>query len=156
MQKAKKEYDSKIAMVEEIETRIERSYIVAPINGEVLQVNVIEGEFANVNPFDKKPLILFGSTDYFHVRVDIDEEETWRVKKGSKAIAYIRGNAKIEIPIEFVKIEPYIIAKTSLTGSNQERVDTRVLQIIYRFKKKDLPVYIGQLLDVYIKTNDKK
>jgi len=31
-----------------------------------------------------------------------------------------------------------------------ERVDTRVLQIIYRFEPPPFPVYTGQQVDVYI------
>ncbi len=50
----------------------------------------------------------------------------------------------------FVRTEPYIIPKTSLTGQTIERVDTRVLQVLYRFQKGDFPIYAGQLLDVYI------
>jgi HlyD family secretion protein len=29
-------------------------------------------------------------------------------------------------------------------------VDTRVLQVIYTFRRADLPVYVGQQLDVFI------
>ena len=29
-------------------------------------------------------------------------------------------------------------------------VDTRVLQVLYRFEKGDLPVYAGQVLDVFV------
>ncbi len=147
---AQKEYEKSIANINVIQTRIERSVIRAPIDGEVLQVNVKLGQYANVNPFDKKPLILFGNLDVYHVRVNVDEEDAWRVIKGAPATAFVRGNSSIKIPMEFVKIEPYVVPKESLTSDNQERVDTRVLQVIYSFKKDHLPVYVGQLLDVYI------
>jgi len=32
----------------------------------------------------------------------------------------------------------------------QEQVDLRVLPVIFRFEKKDAPVYPGQMVDVYI------
>lgn len=150
MIEAEKELEVKRAEINEIETRIERSFIVAPIDGICLQVNAKVGQFANVNPFDKKPLILFGSIEYLHVRVDIDEIESWKIKKGRKAIAFVRGNSDIKIPLEFIRIEPYIVPKKSLTSEDEEIVDTRVLQVLYKFKKRDLPVFIGQLLDVYI------
>ncbi len=147
---AKKEAEQAIAQEGVIKMTIERSMIRAPMDGEILQVNVKLGQFANVNPFDKKPLMLFGNLDVYHVRIDVDEEDAWRVVKEAPAMAYVRGNSSIQIPLEFVKIEPYVVPKVSLTSDNQERVDTRVLQVIYRFKRDHYPVYVGQLMDVYI------
>jgi len=49
-----------------------------------------------------------------------------------------------------VRIEPYVIPKKSLTGDNTERVDTRVLQVIYRFERPSFPIYAGQQVDVFI------
>jgi hypothetical protein len=43
-----------------------------------------------------------------------------------------------------------VLPKRSLTGDSQERVDTRVLQIIYAFEPGALPVFVGQQVDVYI------
>lgn len=139
------------ASVQTHKASIERSYIKAPIDGQVLQLNICVGQYAYQTTERETPLILFGDTNYFHVRVDIDEEDAWRYITHTPAIAYVRGNKKIEIMLEYVYIEPYIVPKRSLTGSDMERVDTRVLQVVYRFKKHDLPVFMGQLLDVYIK-----
>jgi hypothetical protein len=58
--------------------------------------------------------------------------------------------AGTKIPLTFVRIEPYVVPKKSLTGENTERVDTRVLQIIYRFDRPPFPVYAGQQVDVFI------
>ena len=132
-------------------SRIKRSTIQAPIDGQVLQVNIHVGETADINPFDNKPHILFGQTDPLHIRVEIDEEDAWRIEKGSPAVAFVRGNSSINVPLKFLYIEPFIIPKTALSGDNQERVDTRVLQIIYEMHREDLPIYPGQLMDIYIK-----
>lgn len=139
---------------------IERSTIRAPVDGEVLQVNIYPGMLAAINPFFSNQsqnlavslgsLILMGTVDPLQVRVDIDEDDAWRYKKGSPATAYVRGNSKINFPIKFLRVEPYIIPKSSFTGETTERVDTRVLQVLYTFEKGDLPVYAGQVLDVYI------
>ena len=72
-------------------------------------------------------------------------------QKGSPAIAYVRGNSSISVPLDFLYIEPYITPKAALTGDNQERIDTRVLQIIYSFERGKLPIYPGQIMDIYIK-----
>jgi hypothetical protein len=49
-----------------------------------------------------------------------------------------------------VRFEPYVVPKRSLTGDSTERVDTRVLQIIYALDPAALPVFVGQLMDVFI------
>ena len=150
MELARQRLESAKATVATIKTDIERSTTRAPIDGQVLQVNIRVGQFANSNPFNNTPLILFGDTRMYHIRIDIDQEDAWRVIQGAPATAFVRGNANIFIPLEFVYLEPYVIPKASLSGSDLERIDTRVLQVVYQFPKKQYPVYVGQLMDIYI------
>lgn len=155
MKVARQRVETAQAAANVIRTNIARSTIRAPIEGEVLQVNIHVGEYANVNPINvdpllsQFPLIMFGDTRHYHLRVDIDEEDAWRVVKGAPGTAYVRGNSAIVIPLTYVYTEPYIIPKVSLSGSNLERVDTRVLQVVYSFERK-FPIYAGQLLDVFL------
>lgn len=133
---------------DEIRMLIDRLTVRAPRDGTILQVNVREGEYAMVNPGE--PLILLGDTDILQVRADIDEVNAPQVVPGKPAVAYLKGYTDKAIPLSFERIEPYIVPKRSLTGDNSERVDTRVLQVIYRFEKPPFPVYVGQQVDVYI------
>lgn len=133
-----------------IQTNIDRSTVRSPIQGEVLQLNIRIGQVATTEGYNNKPLILFGDTTYYHLRIDIDEEDAWRIVPGAPARAFVRGNSAISFPLEYVYTEPYIIAKTMLTGSNTERVDTRILQIVYRFTKDNYPIYAGEILDVFV------
>jgi hypothetical protein len=74
-----------------------------------------------------------------------------RVRSVARAVGYLKGDTSGSIPMAFVRIEPYVVPKRSLTGASTERVDTRVLQVIYRFAKApDRTVYVGQQLDLYI------
>ena len=133
------------------ETRllIERLVVRAPIDGTVLQVNIRAGEFAAAGA--SKALIVLGDISRVQVRADIDEQLAPRVREGASAIGYLKGDTKDPLPLEFVRIEPYIIPKTSLTGSSTERVDTRVLQVIYRLPAEHpRPVYVGQQLDLFV------
>jgi len=135
------------------QTEVERATVRAPFSGQVMQVNVNLGDIARGALEDSAfgdPLMVFGAIDPLHVRVDVDEDDAWRIFPGAPAMAYVRGNSEIKFPLEFVRIDPFMIPKRSLTGENLERVDTRVLQLIYRFDKKNLPIYLGQLLDIYI------
>jgi HlyD family secretion protein len=139
------------AQVESIKTDLERATTRAPIDGQVLQVNVRPGQFAAV--VWKEPLIVMGEVDQLNVRIDIDEHDLAMFKPGAPAVASLRGYPKVRFPLTFVRVQPYVIPKASLTGDNSERVDTRVLQVIYALPEKDkrpLPVFVGQQMDVYL------
>ncbi len=137
------------AEAKRIQTEINRLTITAPVNGQILQCNVKVGEFAQSGPL-AKPLMLFGAVDYLHVRTDVDEHEGFKVKPDAAAYAMVRGNSTLKAPLKFVRFEPYVVPKKSLTGDSTERVDTRVLQVIYRLERDALPVYVGQQVDVFI------
>ena len=50
-----------------------------------------------------------------------------------------------------LRIEPLAEPKVSLSGNTTERVDTRVLEVIFEVTEKgDAPLYPGQLVDVFI------
>lgn len=133
---------------DEVEALLQRLTVRAPRDGTILQVNIRAGEYAMVNASD--PLILLGDTETLQVRADIDEVNAPQVVPGSPAVAYLKGYTNKSIPLTFDRIEPYIVPKRSLTGDNRERVDTRVLQIIYQFQRPPFPVYVGQQVDVFI------
>lgn len=141
------------ARVAEAEALAARLVVRAPISGTVLQVNTRVGEY--VSPSSARPPLVIGDTDTLQLRCDIDEQVAPRMRPGVPAVAYLKGDSTRAIDLGFVRIEPYIIPKQSLTGSGTERVDTRVLQVIYRFAKPaDRPVYVGQQMDVYIGEKD--
>lgn len=130
---------------------VSRLDVVSPIDGEVLQVNVRTGELASTLANVRVPVVL-GDTRTLHVRVEIDENIAWRFVPGSRARGFLRGNKALETDLAFVRVEPLLVGKTSLTGSATERVDTRVLQVIYAFDQTRLRAYPGMLLDVFIET----
>ncbi len=141
------------ANLADTQTTLNRLTILAPVAGDVLQVNIRPGEFAqagSVNP----ALLVLGNLDQVHVRVDIDENDAWRFDKTRKAVAFLRGNRSFEVNLELAYVEPYVIPKKSLTGDSNERVDTRVLQALYRFDRKQLPIFVGQQMDVFIEAPD--
>ncbi|MFM7182670.1 MAG: HlyD family secretion protein [Verrucomicrobiales bacterium] len=136
-----------------VEALIERLTVRASRDGTVLQVNIREGEFAGTIP--KAPAMIIGDTDKLQVRVDIDEQSATRVRPGKAARASLRGKPEISFPLVFDRIEPYVIPKVSLTGASTERVDTRVLQVIYSMTPpENPPVYVGQQVDVFIEAEE--
>ena len=149
VEQAKGELEVAEAQVAVTEAELDRHTIKAPTAGTLLQVKVRPGEYAMAG-VPQTPLMVLGNVDTLHVRVDIDENDAWRLDPRAPATAYVRGNASLNAPIRFVRVEPYVVPKRSLTGESTERVDTRVLQALYSFKPGDLPVYVGQQLDVFI------
>jgi HlyD family secretion protein len=134
---------------------LEQHTVTAPKSGTILQVKIRAGEFAPASIL-ASPLITLGVTDPLHVRVDIDETEIGRFQGTAKAVATVRGNAIRRVPLTFVRAEPYVTPKKSLTGGTSERVDTRVLQIIYSVPRADIQAYTGQQVDVYIEVEEAK
>jgi HlyD family secretion protein len=149
LEQAKSEVAAAESQLAAVQTEIERSTIRAPLAADVLQVRLRVGEFATAGAA-ATPLILLGRLKPLHVRVDVDEHEGWRVRAGARAVGQVRGNAALEAPLAFVRFEPFVVPKRSLTGDSTERVDTRVLQVIYRVEDENLPLFVGQQLDVFI------
>ena len=140
--------------VERVEADLSRLVVTAPITGEILQCKVHVGEYAQAGPL-VQPLILMGATAHLNVRADIDEQDAWRVKAGARATGTVRGNSREPLPLRFVRVEPYVIPKKNLTGDSTERVDTRVLQVIFALEP-GARVYAGQQLDVFVDAGGQK
>lgn len=137
------------ADVAKAEIELDRLVVRALVAGEVLQVKVRPGEYVGTPP--NQPLIILGNIETLHVRVDIDEYDIPRFRSDVPATAVPRGNLQVRYPLKFVRVEPFVIPKKSLTGDNTERVDTRVLQVIYEFDPAGLPLlFVGQQVEVFI------
>ncbi len=146
---AKARVDAAAAVVAQTQVLIERLLVRAPADGVVLQINTRAGEA--VSPGSSTPPMLLGAIREMQVRADVDEQVAPRVRTGSRAVGFLKGDTRNPIAMEFVRIEPYVVPKRSLTGGSTERVDTRVLQVIYRFPAEmRRPVYVGQQIDVFI------
>jgi multidrug efflux pump subunit AcrA (membrane-fusion protein) len=150
---AQADVDSAAAEVKQTQIAIDRCTVRAPVAGRVLQVKTHLGEFATAGTLDQ-PLILLGDVSTLHVRVDIDENDAWRLDPHAQAFACLRGNNTLRTDLQYVRTEPYVVPKKSLTGDSTERVDTRVLQVIYSFDPARLPVFVGQQVDVFIKASE--
>ena len=134
------------------QSRVELSVLTvrAPRDGQLLQVNVREGEFAPAAAMTGDPLMLLGDVDKLQVRAEVDEQNAVLVDAHQPAHASLKGHANLQMPLRFVRIEPYVVPKRNLTGDSLERVDTRVLQIIFELDRPKFPVFVGQQVDVFI------
>jgi RND family efflux transporter MFP subunit len=138
------------ASIDATNIELERRIVRAPVNGTVMQCKIHVGEYAPAGQVSPA-LMMIGGTDQLNVRVDIDENDAWRMEQDRPAVAFIKGNRDISTKLKFERIEPYVVPKQSLTGDSSERVDTRVLQAIFSFDPKSMKnVYVGQQMDVFI------
>jgi multidrug efflux pump subunit AcrA (membrane-fusion protein) len=142
------------AQVKELDVQLAQAVIKAPKDGTILQINIRVGETVQLMQMSGKssdPAILMGNVNALQVRVDIDEVLAPKVQAGMHAKAFIKGNSKLSFPLNFERIEPFMVPKVSLTGGTAERNDVRVLQVIYSFTPPaDFSVYPGQQVDVYL------
>jgi multidrug resistance efflux pump len=142
------------AQLEQAEIDLDRLQVRASVAGDVLQVNVRPGEYVGTPP--GQALVVLGDVGTLHVRVDIDEHDISRFVPGGPARAMVKGDAATEYTLDFVRVEPYVIPKKSLTGAATERVDTRVLQVIYAVRPGPRRGYGGQQLDVFLEAGERE
>ena len=99
------------------------------------------------------PLIVMATPQsHLEVRAYVDEILVDRLPDPGKMKAemFIRGT-QTHVPLTFARIQPYISPKIELSDGRQERVDVRVLPVIFRFENsKSLHLYPGELVDVYV------
>jgi HlyD family secretion protein len=133
--------------------------IRAPADGVVMAVQASLGSYVSPQgAYDSytqgyDPLIVMGMPQaHLQVRAYIDEILVHELPDPSqiKAEMFIRGTND-HVPLTFVRVQPFISPKIELSDERQERVDLRVLPVIFRFDNpKALNLYPGQLVDVYV------
>jgi multidrug resistance efflux pump len=138
------------ALVAQGETEVKRLTVAAPLPATVLQVNVRAGEAVGARP--ERPPVVLGETRPLRLRVDVPEPQIGRFCPGAPARASPRGRPQLVLPLRFVRVEPMVVPERAVTGPGGERSDTRVLQAVYEFDAGEVPVYVGQQMDVFVAT----
>ncbi|HEY6322686.1 MAG TPA: efflux RND transporter periplasmic adaptor subunit [Thermoanaerobaculia bacterium] len=133
--------------------------IRAPVDGVVLSLNAALGSYVSTQGvYDtytqaSAPVIVMSRAQaYLGVRCYVDEILVGRLPPPGRIRAEmtIRGT-DTKIPLDFVRVQPYVSPKIALSDQRQERVDLRVLPVIFRFARRaGVATYPGQLVDVYV------
>jgi HlyD family secretion protein len=131
----------------------------APRDGVVLSITSAVGSFVSPQggyesyTGGQNPVLILGSSPVsLNVRCYVDEILVSRLPSGAamKAQMTVRGSG-VRVPLTFVRVQPFISPKIELSNQRTERVDVRVLPVIFRIDKpNDLKIYPGELVDVYI------
>jgi len=121
------------------ELTLDQFKVFSPRAGVVLQINAHRGEFMNTG----QAVLFLGDAHRVIVRVSIDEREAYRFQKDAPAYLMNNRDATHPIPMKFLHIDQYIVL--------QERLNTRVQEVVYSFPRKGHKDFIaGQLFDVSI------
>jgi len=137
---------------------LQKYSVKAQVEGVVLVVNAAVGSYvSSQGAYDAytqgfAPLVVMGlPQDHLNVRCYVDEILVSRLPSPLQIQAQMSiTGTDLKVPLEFVRVQPYISPKIELSNQKQEQVDLRVLPVIFRFEKKELPVYPGQMVNVFI------
>jgi HlyD family secretion protein len=135
-----------------LSVRRDRLTVRAPPAGVILKVNLAVGEFAAAGA---EPAVVMANLGALHVRVQVDELDAVLLRWGLPAVAVISGKVLAQVRLTMLSIEPLALPKKQLTGSNQELVDTRVVEVIFAVQPDSatgIQLYPGQVVDVFIDT----
>lgn len=127
----------------------ERLTVRAPRDGVILRREIEPGEYASLE--SARTVMVLGSPKSLHVRAQVDEEDIALAARLTSAVARTRGSVVEQFNLTLVRIEPYARPKTDLNGSNTERIDTRVIDVVFSIPAlPSVPIYPGQAVDVFI------
>lgn len=138
---------------------LQKYTIRAPLDGIVMSIAASVGEYLSpqgsygtyTGGFG--PVIVMGAAqDCLQVRAYVDEILVHELPEPSRMTGrmFIRGT-NTSVPLSFVRVQPYVSPKIELSDQRQERVDVRVLPVLFEFTPPPhVAVYPGQLVDVYI------
>lgn len=154
-----RQYDALTKAYQASAAQLAKYTLKAPAEGVILSVAAAVGSYVSPQGTDDSysqgysPVLVMGSPqEDLGVRCFIDEILVHRLPPGAemKAKMSIRGT-DISIPLEYVRVQPYVSPKIQLSNQRTERVDVRVLPVLFRFKPpQNVTLYPGQLVDVFI------
>jgi HlyD family secretion protein len=138
-----------------------RQYLLrAPVPGTVLRSPAAVGSYVSPQGVydtytrgQDPVVVLQPRSSGLQVKAYLDEILVPRLPAAQRIEAqmFIRGGSPTGIPLQFVRIDPYVTPKIELSNQRLEKVDVRVLPIIFRFTPPPgAPLYPGELVDVYI------
>ncbi len=159
LEAAEKQYIAATKSYEAARALLEKYLVRAMSDGTVLAINSTVGSYASPQGIYGTYSQLFGPVvrmgkikNGLQVRCYLDEILIERLPRtpDMRATMFIHGST-IPIDLKFVRLQPNVVPKIQLSNQRTERVDLRVLPVIFNFEvPPQLMIYAGQLVDVYI------
>ncbi len=120
----------------------------APIPGTIIDVSLDKGKFLSSSSLEA-PMTM-GDLSQLYLQVEIDEEYAPYISDKAPAKAFEKENTIKGYELKFIGKEHYVEPKKNLSTGNQ-RVDTRILKLLYALPPEAHHLFPGQQLDVFIK-----
>lgn len=131
----------------------------APADGVVLAMNVAVGAYLSPQGIhdtysqgNVPAAVLGAASGRLQVRCYIDEILIHQLADlhALKARMFVRGSRE-QADLEFIRVQPYVTPKIELSNQRTERVDVRVLPVIFRIVTgPNMRLFPGQIVDVYV------
>lgn len=131
----------------------------APTDSIILSINTAVGSYISPQgAYDTYtqgfvPVLVLGTPQSsLHVRCYVDEILVPRLPPPSRMKAQMsRRGSNMRVRLDYVRTQPYVSPKIELSNQRMERVDVRVLTIIFKVHKpQNSNLYPGELVDVHI------
>lgn len=156
-----RQYEAAASAHDAASALLDKYVMRAPSDGIVLALTATQGSYVSPQgAYDARtqamlPVATIGTPqNRLAVRAYVDEILLPKLPAADhlRAVMTVRGSTR-RIPLSFMRIQPYVSPKISLSDQRQERVDIRVLPVIFSFERpKDMTIFPGQLVDIYIGT----
>ncbi len=135
------------AEVQSIQLRIDRLTVRSPIDGVVLKRNIEPAQFVST----AASAMVVGDLSTLRVRARVDEEDAPLLRDRARGVARVRGVESESLDLRWLWVEPLAQPKTELTGATVERVDTRVVEVMFEITgRARARLFAGQVVDVFI------
>ncbi|HZU81362.1 MAG TPA: hypothetical protein VE987_00520 [Polyangiaceae bacterium] len=147
-----KAYAASSALLAKYTVRAPTDGIVRSINATVGSYVSPQGAYDTYTQGYGPVVVMSTSRGTLAVRCYIDEILIPRLPPADRMQAqmFVRGTTT-SVPLEFVRVQPYVSPKIQLSNQRQERVDLRVLPVIFRFQPPPgVQLFPGELVDVYV------
>jgi ABC exporter DevB family membrane fusion protein len=125
---AEAQLEAAVARRQQAEAQLERLRIVAPVEGEILEVHYRIGEY--VQPGGVEPVIVMGDTRTLRARIDVDERDVGRVVEGAQALVTVDAYPERRFEGRVIGIGRRMGRKNVRTDEPTERIDTKILEVV--------------------------
>ncbi|HUJ86691.1 MAG TPA: biotin/lipoyl-binding protein [Burkholderiales bacterium] len=155
-----RQYQALLKAAEAARALLAKYVLRAPLDGVVLAINTALGSYVSAqgvyNTYTQAsndPALVMGAPQkVLAVRVYVDEILVNRLPAPDqmRAEMSVRGT-EVHVRLKYERMQPYLSPKIQLSDQRQERVDVRVLPLIFTFENAGaVKLYPGQLVDVFI------
>lgn len=146
---ANAQLQASLARRDQARAALDRLRVVAPIDGEILQIHYRVGEYVQPGGASE-PLVVIADTRTTRARIDIDERDVGRVANGSRAVITAEAFGGRRFEGHVVEVGRRMGRKNLRTDEPTERIDTKILEIVVELGSDAQALVLGQRVMAYV------